>query len=404
MRQTLSLAFILKNEAKTIAGVIDSFRWDDGHPLYDELVVGIDDATTDNTLDVVRKYTDHISFFKFEDDFSKARNAILDKCKMDWIFMPDGHEYLDPESRSIVEHVLTQAPEDTWLISPYVGIVDHEIHCCSKKCSVLENMPSFLFPRPMFCRNRPDVRFKNPIHNYLDAPIEHKKIMPELLLMHKQAPERRAERDMQRFNMNIKGLQDQVKQNPDDSRAAFYLANTFGDLNDLDPAIKWYKKSLEITGNEDQRAQTRITLAYLLCQQGNKGDKSKFGEARDQLIPALNERWDRREIYFLLAWACHGLEDYQEAHHWLCAGKDLEVPITGFWIMPEMYTHLYWDSMMAVKHKIGDIYGTLDAAQKVLEFRPYCETAMYNVTQLREYLENLASQNILNFIAKGEQK
>ena len=78
LKNKLALVFILYNEGKTIADVIESFH-DDGVPLYDYLIVGIDNKTEDDTYEQVSRYCGdtNIIWFNFNNDFSESRNSIL---------------------------------------------------------------------------------------------------------------------------------------------------------------------------------------------------------------------------------------------------------------------------------------------------------------------------------------
>ncbi len=123
------LMFILKDEAETIEQAIKAFHWDDGKPLYDRLIVGIDNNTKDNTEEIVRKYTDEVSFFDWDEDFSKHRNALIEKADKDaWIMFPDGHEVMrttanNPgkyDGREVIQELLKINPTEANVFFPTI--------------------------------------------------------------------------------------------------------------------------------------------------------------------------------------------------------------------------------------------------------------------------------------------
>ena len=392
-KEELILALMLKDEGETIETVIKSFHRDDGSSLYKELIVGIDNATSDNTEEIVRKYTDKIIHFTWDNDFAKARNLVIEECaKYDipWIFFPDGHEALQSQSRDIVDFVLEADSKDVWLISPYVHMMDKLRACCKKKCSYPE-IPEFTFPRPMFFRNNGEVWFKEAVHNFLDAPAEHKCIMPEISLLHKMPAWRMKKRLEQRKSMNVDGLMKQWEENKDNPRTTYYMANTLGDIGEFDKALEWYEKSLEHTGNKDQRAQIRITAGYILCHQ------DKFEEAYEILLPAIGEKWNRAEIWFLLGWSAKGMGDIQQAIHWFEISTKMNIPVSGYFLIPEMYTWFPWDGLMECKASIGDIEGALKAAKVIKKvWKSECETVDNNIKNLSEALVNQKADNVMN--------
>ena len=84
----ISVCIITKNEADKIDKCLSCIK-----ELPFEIVV-VDTGSTDNTLEVVQKYTDRIYHFEWCDDFSKARNFSISKASYDWILVLDTDEYL----------------------------------------------------------------------------------------------------------------------------------------------------------------------------------------------------------------------------------------------------------------------------------------------------------------------
>ena len=83
---SLSLAMIMKNEAEVIARCLDSVK-----DVVDEIVL-VDTGSTDDTIEIAKRYTNKIYKFKWIDDFSAARNFSFEKCTGDfilWCFHPD---------------------------------------------------------------------------------------------------------------------------------------------------------------------------------------------------------------------------------------------------------------------------------------------------------------------------
>ena len=101
---TISLCMIVKNEEKMLARCLDSVA-----NLMDEIII-VDTGSTDRTKEIAARYTDKIYDFEWCDDFSAARNFSFSKATMDYIYVPDADEYLDPVNRqqfAILKSVLT---------------------------------------------------------------------------------------------------------------------------------------------------------------------------------------------------------------------------------------------------------------------------------------------------------
>ena len=92
-RPTVALCMIVKDEAATLERAIRSAL-----PVVDEIVIGIDDRTTDESERIAREFADTVFRFTWTDDFSAARNRALEHCTAGWVLQLDGHEVLAPGS------------------------------------------------------------------------------------------------------------------------------------------------------------------------------------------------------------------------------------------------------------------------------------------------------------------
>lgn len=95
----ISVIVITKNEEKMIKGCLESVKW------ADEIIIA-DNGSTDNTLDLAKKYTDKI--FEYDDlDFASLRNKAMEKATGDWVLYVDADErILEPLREEILKLVL----------------------------------------------------------------------------------------------------------------------------------------------------------------------------------------------------------------------------------------------------------------------------------------------------------
>lgn len=96
MKPSLSALIIAKDEEEDLPGCLKSLTG-----LCDEIVVLVDEATTDKTDEIARAAGCKISRRKF-DDYAGQRQAALELCTKDWVLWIDCDERLSPElSRNI---------------------------------------------------------------------------------------------------------------------------------------------------------------------------------------------------------------------------------------------------------------------------------------------------------------
>lgn len=103
----ISLSMIIKDEEKLIRRCLESVK-----DFVDEIVI-VDTGSQDKSLEIITEYTDKIYNYKWNGDFSSARNYCLSKCNFDWILVMDADEFLDNQSilkiREIVRQPLYEA-------------------------------------------------------------------------------------------------------------------------------------------------------------------------------------------------------------------------------------------------------------------------------------------------------
>ncbi len=91
-RPRLSVAMIVRDEAKTLPAALDSVR-----AIADEIVV-LDTGSTDQTVLVAQTGGATIHHSPWNDDFSHARNTCLQHVRGEWILWLDGSEQLEAAS------------------------------------------------------------------------------------------------------------------------------------------------------------------------------------------------------------------------------------------------------------------------------------------------------------------
>lgn len=90
--KSISLCMIVKNEEKVLDNCLNSVK-----DIVDEIII-VDTGSTDNTIEIAKKYTHKIYSFKWENDFAKARNYSLSKATKDYILWLDADDFLKEES------------------------------------------------------------------------------------------------------------------------------------------------------------------------------------------------------------------------------------------------------------------------------------------------------------------
>jgi len=85
---TISLCMIMKNEERHLARCLNSVKG-----LVDEIII-VDTGSTDNSVDIARKFGANVLFDPWHNDFARPRNLGIRHATCDWILVLDPDEVL----------------------------------------------------------------------------------------------------------------------------------------------------------------------------------------------------------------------------------------------------------------------------------------------------------------------
>lgn len=148
--KTISVVIIGKNEEALLSRCLDSVR------DADEIIY-CDTGSTDNTIEIAKKYTDKIfTDYTWNDNFAEARNHAKSKATGDWILSIDCDEFCQDfsEVRRVVE----------------LGDQTIRVTMCGEGRTDLE----FTFAR--LFKNCPEIFWVEPVHNHLNVSGEGERI------------------------------------------------------------------------------------------------------------------------------------------------------------------------------------------------------------------------------------
>jgi glycosyltransferase involved in cell wall biosynthesis len=140
---------IVKNEAATLPKCLSSVK-----NVVDEIVV-LDTGSSDRTPEIATAYGAKVHHFKWNDNFSTARNEALKYVTGDWILVLDADETLTPE---IVPQIHAIIQSEEYLL---MNLVRQEVGA--------EQSPYSLVSR--LFRHHPEISFSRPYHALVDDSV-----------------------------------------------------------------------------------------------------------------------------------------------------------------------------------------------------------------------------------------
>ncbi len=97
----LSVCILALNEEKNLKSCLESVK-----SLASEIIVGIDDQTTDDSFAVAKAYTANVFKLKHVELFHVNKQKVVDKASQDWVLWLDADERLSDDLIDEIKEVV----------------------------------------------------------------------------------------------------------------------------------------------------------------------------------------------------------------------------------------------------------------------------------------------------------
>lgn len=281
---------IVKNEEKHLERCLTSVK-----DVVDEIVI-VDTGSDDKTLEIADSFNANIYHFKWNNDFSTARNFALSKCQSDWILYLDADEELNSNS-----------------INELITIINGKlvaVNCVVK--SLTDNDSKFgVMKYPRLFPNDKRIKFEGKVHEQIQTSLNTYNIQLvdstiEIIhygyILNDEAANKKLER-------NLVLLQSNKKNNPYDK---LKLGQTLHSL-------KRYEES-EIHFNDlinDRSTELKIKSIALLHYAILLFEKNNFAKSLEIAIKGLEIIPKSAYLNFLTSIIYLRLDDKQKALHFM---------------------------------------------------------------------------------------
>lgn len=161
----ISLAMIVRDAEGTLAACLESAK-----PWVDEIVIG-DTGSQDGTRELARQAGAQVFDVAWSDDFSAARNAVLERVHGDWVLVLDADEMLQVPSRARWQRQLAgSADAFQFTIRNYVHSLEHRVWDRAARpndgaCAAAAGLPGFVEHQNVrLFRHHPELYFVGRVH------------------------------------------------------------------------------------------------------------------------------------------------------------------------------------------------------------------------------------------------
>lgn len=247
----ISVCIIAKNEEKNIENCLKPLR------AYDWEIIVVDTGSDDNTKEIAARYADKVLDYTWTQDFAAARNFSIEQASYDMILVIDCDETLIDIDINVILKLMEQQPH-------HIGLLSRRNHYeMNGTDSVYTDLVERLFSR----------------RHYHYRGIIHEQVVPKpecvkqgdvsaygtyqipLLLEH-CGYNGSAEELLEKAQRNIKLLQIDLENHPDNPYTYFQLGQSYNMIHDDENACLYYGKGLSYDVNPDAEYVQMMVIGY----------------------------------------------------------------------------------------------------------------------------------------------
>ncbi len=274
MEQGISLCMIVRNEEKCLKNCLNSVK-----ELVDEIII-VDTGSTDRTKEIAEKFTDKIFDFKWNNDFSDARNFSILKATKEWILILDADEVIAGKDHEKIRDSIKSNRANAFIFNLRNYVNDKGVSglILSRNDEYAESKlaTGFTISKVLrFFKNK-GYYFEGKIHETLNNSIKklNDKIFGTDIVIH-HFGELDKKRYLDKKKTYIELLKERInkkdfKEKPEDY-ICFEIAKELIHLNDYDDAIFYLEKAVNI--NERFEYLFQLGSLYILKKRLDDAEK-----------------------------------------------------------------------------------------------------------------------------------
>lgn len=359
----LGFAMIAKDAEQTIGRCLDSIQ-----PLAQQIVVCVDERTTDKTARIAKRYGAEVHSVKVSDwhecamhgrvlaqHFARARNesfSHLDPALKWWAWI-DSDDILKGGEHLL--DILGSLPDDmVGLWAPY--------HYSTMQSGAATNT---LFHRERFFRSAVGWKWEYRVHEVATPSRPGPWVLANEVAMYHQEGAHKTESSALR---NLLLLEIDYEEDPTASRTLFYLGNQYFAMGEWGSAIAWYERLGRLTEqghyvNPYELWQSRCYQAMAFQKMGD------FQMAQQACFAAIDSMPGHPEPYYILASVYTLMGQPDKAVYWTKHGREQPEPPFFVFKNPLDYTfnnRLQMSDALAQMGKVAEAREELEQAHAAL--------------------------------------
>jgi tetratricopeptide (TPR) repeat protein len=323
----LHLVMIVKNSGELLEKMLMAVR-----PHIDKWTI-VDTGSTDNTMDIVRRVMTYPSGQLLErpfDNFRDSRNHSLEMAGKSCVFNMVLDDSYILNGGDVLRQYLTEMRHTNFPTEVNINLQSNT--CRYDSCRI--------------SRSRLGRRYKYRVHEVIDGdPVVYKIAPEEGVFIWDEHRDYLKDRTMARMKRDLVHLKLDQKDEPNNPRHLFYIAQTYFGLGNYEKSFKYYTKRA-ISPDEGTKEEV-YTALFRRAQIAELYLKRQWDECLNLNLQAYNERPHRAEPLCIIMNYYMRAKKYHMAY--LYAHRAMEIPFPideGLFVEKDHY-HFHIPNMVA---------------------------------------------------------
>lgn len=224
-KKTISLCMIVKNEEKFLEACLNSVK-----DIVDEIII-VDTGSIDGTIDIANKFHAKIINYKWNNNFSEARNISLKEASKEWILLMDADDVLEKKDISKLIEIINNGNQVGYFFNTlsYISENNKLDYVYSSNIRLLRNIGEYEFKGPI----HEQITHKFEVTDYskfslIDIRVHHYGYLPFI------------NESKNKRQRNISIIKDELSIYPYNPFQNYNMGNEYFAMRDYNEALKYY--------------------------------------------------------------------------------------------------------------------------------------------------------------------